>query len=65
MAGGGRESQDLMFNVKLSNSHRHTSDRAVGGKCTTTLHTGFSIVISLQKYIILGAVSQCSIPTHK
>lgn len=53
MAGGGRKSQDLMFNDKLSNSHRHTSDGTVGGRSTTTLHTG---MIYLQKYIIQGAV---------
>lgn len=34
MAGGGRKSQDVMLDVKLSNSHRHTSDRTVGGRCT-------------------------------
>lgn len=45
MAGGGRKSQDLMFNDKLSNSHRHTSDRTVGGISITTLHTGAGIVI--------------------
>lgn len=65
MAGGGRKSQDLMFDVKLSNSHRHTSDRSVGGRCTTALHTGVGIIISLQKYIILGAVSKCNSPTYK
>lgn len=58
MAGGGRKSQDLMLDVKLSNSHRHTSDRTVGGRCTPTLHTDIGIVISLQKYIIVGAVSK-------
>lgn len=32
MAGGGSKSKDLLFDVKLSNSHRHTSDSAVGGR---------------------------------
>lgn len=49
MAGGGRKSQDSMFDVKLNNSHRHTSDRTVGGSCTTTLHTDIVILILLQK----------------
>lgn len=51
MAGGGRKSQDLMFNVKPSNSHRQTSDRTVGGRGTTTPHAGADIVISQQKYM--------------
>lgn len=64
MAGGGRKSQDLMFDVKLNNSHRHTSDRAVGGSCTTTLHTVVGVVISQQKGILLGAVSKYNITTY-
>lgn len=51
MAGGGRKSQDLVFDVKLSNSHRHTSDRTVGGRCTATLYNGAGLVISLQKLL--------------
>lgn len=49
MAGGGWKSQDLMFNVKLSSSHRRTSDGTVGGRCATTLHTATGIVFSLHK----------------
>lgn len=45
MASGGRKSQDLTFDVKLHNSHRHTSDRAVGGRCTKTLSVGVSKII--------------------
>lgn len=65
MAGGGRKSQDLVFDVKPSNSHRHSSDGAVGGRCTTTLHTGVGIVFSPHKYIILGAIFKWNIPTYK
>lgn len=46
MASGGRKSQDLTFDVKLHNSHRHTSDRAVGGRCIKTLSIGVSKIIS-------------------
>lgn len=56
MTGGGRKSQDLMFNVKLSNSQKHTSHGTVGGKCTTTLHP---------KIYCNGAASKWNSPTCK
>lgn len=65
MAGGGRKSQDLMFGVKLSNSHRHTSDTVVGGRCITTPQKHVGIVISLQVHVLLNAASCCNIVMFK
>lgn len=64
MDSGGRISQDIMLNVKLSNSPRLTTDRAVGGRCRIALHAAFRFVISLQ-WIILGMASKYDSHTYE